>query len=124
MNNQEIRAEYSLRDLTIALEILGTIKARGGPGRGSYGICHQLSAGLSMNKASSLVADLAEDWEHYSGHREFPVPGLCRGFEEAQQAYMAAPTNCMWDRDHPYGRKRWQLVEYMIDRLAQIMAEY
>lgn len=59
-----------------------------------------------------------KSWEHFSGNDTFPVPGP--GNLPAHHAYRQAERKReLWRPDRPYGKKRRELLDYLITRISQ-----
>ena len=69
---------------------------------------------IITTKDQDVLYRLMKDWPKHSGVTEFPI---C--------AYGISPmrefTNCfnMWDPDTPYGQLRWELLEWLINKLER-----
>lgn len=78
-----------------------------GPGNQFSGICCNI-------KNTGFVADMSHLWPRFSGLESYPVPS-CTDASPIRAYYDAQDTETMWDRDHPYGQARWELVDFLID---------
>ncbi len=58
---------------------------------------------------------IVETWPRYSGDPSYPVPGAYPWEAPPARAYNLSPNK--WDRSTEYGRARWELVEYVIQKL-------
>ena len=87
--------------------------------RNAIGICgavklylKESSRNIITIKDQDVLYQLMKDWPKHSRVTEFPI---C--------AYGINPTkefvNCfnMWDPDTPYGQLRWELLEWLINKL-------
>lgn len=77
-----------------------------GPKNAAVGLCHHVSGA----KYGGLY-DLMEDWPEHSGNRHFPV-----GHPRMGASAAFAQVLNLWDRDTEYGRARWRLLDYLIER--------
>lgn len=90
------------------------------------GICAVIhDAVRGFEDASDLVEDcdnelevLFRKWPQFSGHPYYPVPSP---FEEldAQDVYEETDSESMWNPNHPYGKLRWELVDFCIAELEK-----
>lgn len=76
------------------------------------GICDALSATV-MDE----FQDLYFHWPKHSGRAVYPVP--CPNGGSAGCAYLDAKPKTMWDRDHPYGALRHELLNWCIAQLEK-----
>ena len=87
--------------------------------RNAIGICgavklylKESSGNIVTIRDQDVLHRLMKDWPKHSGVTEFPI---C--------AYGVSPmkefTNCfdMWNPDTPYGQLRWELLEWLINKL-------
>lgn len=83
------------------------------------GICYNMSDrnGGKVNQflAAKIVAHYAKPWPHYSGDKDYPVPHIEMTPEEAYNE----DTKHMWDKSHPYGSLRWDLLEHIIECIKE-----
>lgn len=102
---------FSTEVLQTALKALQRIRT------GSYeeicGICYNLNGNAGWEPGTGsvgnqLVAHYAKAWQHYTGVEEYPVP---HPELSASRAYSTAN---LWDKAHPYGSMRWDLLAHII----------
>lgn len=100
------------------LAVLEELRANGPVGAG-MGICQNASslyqAHYGVIVPIEAMQELMTKWPDYSGNPRFPVPSPHGG--SAQHAYMNTLDVDMWNPDVPYGHLRWQLLEWLIERL-------
>lgn len=84
----------------------------------NIGICNQildrLPSSLSNREFTNAVDTLdalMRQWPKYSGDPEFPVPHPSK---EASEAYLGCADK--WSKRSAYGRARWELLDYLIER--------
>lgn len=96
-----------------------------GPGCDKYGICFNLDT-VSNHGWAKLVAS----WEHYSGIPAYPIPPkplnkwqrfrvkyLGHQISDAHTVYRKTQNNGgKWDTSTEYGRLRWMLIDYLIEK--------
>lgn len=94
------------------LEALLKIK-KVGPRFQDDGIC----ANIVLENGSSLTAiiDLVREWPHYSGNALFPI----HTNKKLSPMWQFDTTYNHWDHNTNYGRRRWQLVNYLIRELRK-----
>lgn len=85
------------------------------------GICGNLDDVLyeifeyeAWHEAYDHTGRLASKWPKHSGNRSYPVPHPEYGPEIAFDL-----TDDLWDRNTQYGRDRWELLEFMIEKLEK-----
>lgn len=76
-----------------------------------YGPVHP-DTGICDNVDVRGLRKFMAEWPEYSGNSSYPVPHP----DGADNAY-GRPG--MWNRRTKYGRARWRLVDYLIDRLKE-----
>lgn len=100
------------------------------------GVCHNVELALQEELYGQFSSDLlyeAEcewkylceteqerlwgDWPLYSGNRWYPVPDPTGG-DSPEWIYACAARDHMWAAEHPYGRARLQLVDFLINKLT------
>lgn len=71
-----------------------------------------------------LARQYAKQWPKWSGHGLFPVPDPLGG--SPRKAYMKAAADhySFWNREKPYGRLRWELLEWLISTVQQDFNNY
>lgn len=91
---------------------------------GSYdkvcGICYNLNGNADWepgtdSTGNQLVAHYAKSWQHYTGEKEYPVP---HPELPAWLAYTVANLY-LWDKSHPYGSLRWDLLNHIIECIEE-----
>lgn len=110
--------EVTLTDKKV-LQALKAIRRNKKLRRNAIGICGAVK--LYLKESSDIIVTirdqdvlhrLMKDWPKHSGVTEFPI---C--------AYGVSPmkefTSCfdMWNPDTPYGQLRWELLEWLINKL-------
>lgn len=82
-----------------------------GPRKKVQGICGNIVSTGPFTEDDLLHHFI--DWPEYSGRMKFPVshPEL-----SPRDAYM--DTEDLWDVDTEYGRARWRLLDFLIERTA------
>lgn len=118
-----------------------------------HGICYEINkpeTGVGFYMWKKLVRSLGlyNDWELWSGCYYYPVPGdpelielpnwVDSSNESEVEAYLNKPiahqaamdsynrTEYMsefWSKETEYGRARWSLVDHLIKRLTEALAE-
>lgn len=100
------------------------------------GVCHNVDLALQIDLYDQFPGDLlyeAEcewkslceteqerlwgDWPLYSGSRHYPVPSPTGEFCP-EWTYAWAARDHMWAAEHPYGRARLQLVDFLINKFT------
>ena len=85
----------------------------------SIGICGAVrlylrgsSGNIITIKDQDVLYQLMKDWPKHSGVIEFPI---CAYGINPMKEFI----NCfnMWDPDTPYGQLRWELLEWLINKL-------
>lgn len=84
------------------------------------GICGQLS-----DEVCEWIAEQFDQWEHFSGNYAYPISvneidvwGVEIG--PSQQYYDAKSRAEMWDTDTEYGRMRWDLLAFLLERASKL----
>ena len=109
--------KYSREFLEEALSGLHYIQTNG-PDHEDYGICSNLS-GTVGSRATALIGRYVTSWEHYSRFPGYPVPAYDFGNPVDEYALTAH----MWDKDHPYGKMRWELLDHIITCIEKELAD-
>lgn len=122
MKTKELEAQYGLPSILQALYNVRRDQLK------YWGICGNVveqlnktrrAAGLSQLtvRVTDVVIDhiqnLALTWEHHSGDLKYPVPypvAVCPRF-----AY--EDTTDYWDKSTEYGQLRYELLDYLIERV-------
>lgn len=113
--------------------LLGALKRllREGPARKSCGICRnaQVLSGLERDEVNSWLHTQFKAWPHFSGYDDYPIKsgdsytghrGAYTGHRGAYNKACAVGT--LWDRDTRYGRARYQLLDFLIQRAEAALA--
>ena len=79
-----------------------------GPIAPHYGICWNASQLSGNDSFERRICGLAEDWPGSAGSHSFPVEG-CAGRYSSDEG-----RNNRWNRSHPYGRRRYALLDWLI----------
>lgn len=112
--NEEVELTHSMI-LTALKAIKGaaTYRIRGIGICGCIGTYYLNRNGLVSSVSDQFIIEkLIEDWPKHSGVREFPISvGRISPWGEY--------TRCdnKWDRRTQYGRLRWELLEWLIEKL-------
>ncbi len=128
MNNNELilRSLKALRD--------------NGPCDPTRGICHSLLREMRIllnwrdydeivGDCMTIVEEKFFEWPDFSGRKSYPICHPQSNWlddGDVQDAAAEAFHSNMpkWDKEHPYGAKRWQLLEWLIEKLeAEIEQE-
>lgn len=79
------------------------------------GICQALEGLIEADNI--MLYFLFETWPRFTGNVVYPIPVSGK---ESWEAYHRYKSTChMWDRDHPYGQARWELLEHCINKLKE-----
>lgn len=108
-------AKHDLRlseaeDLLIALRKL----KKKGSWRNDVGLC----AYVSCETSGVLPQDLVNKWPEHSGNPSFPIP---HPDWPAPYGYLMCRNK--WDKRTEYGKARWRLVDFLIEKLEEIVNE-
>lgn len=114
---------FSKEILEVALSALQQIKAD--EYSKSAGICYNLNVNAGWDtgddsQGSLIVKHYARSWSKYSGESLYPVP------DHLGLSALIAYTNhvaYMWDKDHPYGKMRWELLDHIIVCIEKELAD-
>lgn len=109
---------FTLEQLESALTILVSISNGTIHVNPSYGLCHALTYPRGTRSDLSgdhIVGHYAYTWEEYSGDSEFPVRSYDNN-RTCEDQYIL--TKDLWDKNTEYGRARWRLVDYLINRVS------
>lgn len=63
--------------------------------------------------AHNQIIELMREWPGFSGKAHYPVPGY--DDYDPQQAYILKKH--LWNDNHPYGQKRWEMVTWIKQQL-------
>lgn len=84
---------------------------RCGPVNSNTGIC---SASFEVRYA---IRKYVHEWHLFSGNTMYPVPHPTMTPMRAYNSLKMRFAQNLWDRNTQYGRNRWALVDYLIDRI-------
>lgn len=106
------------------LETLKAIKEFG-PKRQHAGICANSDLyrtdkeNLGWYECYKFVRDYSSDWSSYSGVAGYPIPSTLAGMcpEECFNEHVLEYN--LWDKETEYGRLRWELLDYLIERVEE-----
>ena len=79
------------------------------------GLCTYLMYG----GAGAIPPLLVQEWPEFSGDPEYPVPH--RSLRPGEAYHWVVDK---WDRRTEYGKARWRLVDFLIEKLKKIVNEY
>jgi hypothetical protein len=109
--------QYLKEFLAEALRGLRYIKVNG-PEHEGYGICYNLNCYMGQ-QTGKFTERYAKSWAHYSGEEGYPVPAY--DFENPVDEY--AYSEHLWNKDHPYGQMRWELLDHVITCIEKELAD-
>lgn len=107
---------FTRPELEAALNNLIFIK-QNGPNHLRYGICFNISY---PEDGFAIVKEFAIGWDEHSGNDDCPVPSFNNN-RDCWGMYLYARNSTfdgLWDKDTEYGRARWRLVDYLIERIT------
>jgi hypothetical protein len=67
----------------------------------------------SYELGTNILEYYFEQWEHFSGNIEYPIEGCLDEY---------AAQNNMWDETTKWGKLRWELLDYLIERIEDDIA--
>lgn len=117
MYNIKVNKEIPLTNKMV-LSALKSIKKSNTRRPSSVGICGSVKMFFEDGNVFFTVKDqnilhrLMEDWPKHSGVSEFPI---CVHGPNPMKEYMACLN--MWDQNTKYGQLRWELLEWLINKL-------
>ena len=102
--------------------------------REQYGICdafweylEEIYPGMSEDGIEELwnfsyrfMKSVYPEYEGWSGSNHFPVTTLA-GHYPSQEFMVAGDNAQSWDKSTEYGRKRWELVELLVEKSTAII---
>lgn len=95
------------------LDALLKLKKKGPPEKGS-GLCIY----LSHESSEVIPRHLVQEWPEHPGSVSYPVP-----HPYFPPAYGYTMSNSKWDKRTQYGKARWRLVDFLIEKLEEIVNE-
>ena len=104
------------------LEALRYVK-KAGPVDSMAGICLNVELLIGLARTHSILS-VSKGWPHYSGRESYPVPAPPRRDVHDARAFYAGSQrekNGLWRRSQWYGRKRWELLDYLIQQYENIL---
>ena len=118
MFNLETRKEVTLTNKKV-LQSLKAIKRSKKRRLSTIGICGAVKRYLTESSGNivtirdqDVLLRLMKDWPKHSGVTEFPI---CAYGVDPMKEF----SNCidMWNQKTPYGQLRWELLEWLINKL-------
>ena len=118
MFNLETRKEVTLTNKKV-LQSLKAIKRSKKRRLSTIGICGAVKRYFGEDgeiivtiRDQDILHRLMKDWPKHSGVTEFPI--CAYGINPMKEF-----TGCidMWNQDNPYGQLRWELLEWLINKL-------
>lgn len=97
------------------LVVLKQLKERGKPrevDHAQFGICFQITHTNNYVYTKRLM----RQWPKYSGDSDYPIPDP-DGIEDPSVYYSRSGSSAMWNKEHPYGALRHELLDYLIEKL-------
>ena len=70
----------------------------------------------------AMAKSLMREWPEHSGSRVYPVPSF-DGNTPSEEFHWASEDKRLWSKAAPYGRARWALLEYLIERVAEAVTK-
>lgn len=118
MFDMKTRKEVTLTDKKV-LQALKTVHRNKRYRRNAMGICGAVKLYL-MESSGNIVTirdldvlhRLMKDWPKHSGVTEFPI---CAYGVSPMKEFVACMD--MWNQKTPYGQLRWELLEWLIEKL-------
>lgn len=108
------------------LEVVTKIRNEG-PHAKSLGICACISNWIPDDDDQMIAVcafqELVVKWEHFSGRVQFPIPHRKKMRHKRNPSIAFWNTENLWDKRTAYGRLRWELVDFLIDKLTQSATE-
>lgn len=112
--------------LAILLNIKATLETDQGRELNQWGLCAHVgkynnrtwrtgSMYFSSRDLISAMKKIWTNWEHYSGERDYPVTTV-DNIDPMSQYYN---TSFKWSQDTSYGRRRRELLDYLINTLTE-----
>ena len=118
MFNLETRKEVTLTNKKV-LQALKAIKRSKKRRLSTLGICDAVKHYLKENsdiivtiRDQDVLHRLMKDWPKHSGVTEFPI---CAYGVDPMKEFMTCMD--MWNQKTPYGQLRWELLEWLINKL-------
>ncbi len=91
------------------LEKMLSMRADGYPECAVVGLCSNLSTGYYADEL--WLQEAFRAWPKFSGEIQYPVP---HPTQSPEQAYLGSCDP--WGRENEYGRNRWELLDFLIER--------
>lgn len=82
------------------------------------GICVAVEDRAGVEAEQRLVSGVMWRWPQHSGNLHFPVPAP-ESQDPRTYYFYARHRGITWDRGHPYGAARWELLEWCIARIEE-----
>lgn len=111
---------FTQKELEIALDALNSIKQHG-PKDPMAGICNNITS--KWLNGHTFVVKYATGWKDHSGYKDYPVPSSYPSLSPVDMHYIAWREHELWAKHTRYGDARWQLVDYLINRVTQELQE-
>lgn len=67
--------------------------------------------------AAGILKHLFRKWKHFSGNVNYPIS--VNGGKAVSQYYRADAARTQWTKYSAYGRKRWELLDFLIEEVAK-----
>lgn len=109
---------------TLGLEVMsdmlsGLISIRDSKKSSTYGICTSLRVYMTERGYENIpwtyMKAIFQKWPHFSDDVWYPIPAVTQSSPMSE--YLAC--NNRWSKRTKYGRLRWDLLEFMIDRIRK-----
>lgn len=99
-----------------------------------YGVCSNTEIflknvnGIRLEiSVSKILSNFWQDWEHFSGHNDYPVPAnrylRKTSIVEALAKDEYSITRDMYDESTEYGKLRWELIDHLIYKMELYLTE-
>lgn len=107
------------KEILSALESAERLVSIGKPGHLTVGICSLIRHNFdgTYGVALNTLQRHYNDWPHYNGNKNFPVPHPTM---EPDDAFLTIDN--IWDLDTEYGRLRHDLLQHCMARLREDIA--
>lgn len=106
--------------MSLLLKALLHLRANG-PFDTEMGICgfvhDYFEIVTERNAAEKEFYKLVITWKYYTGNVTFPIPYNKRTRPDKTPANAFWETENLWNKRSPYGRLRWELIDFLIAKL-------
>jgi hypothetical protein len=113
------KIHYDIKRLEVFHNRMVEIKQTGKVKHAHCGICS--NTGIE----TEYLHELLQEWPLYSGCRHYPVPASTKR-STSSDVYCRIQTGKkggMWDKTTKYGRRRWELLDFLIEKFGAELNE-